>query len=97
MKNNKLLKTNLLISIILIAGFVTMAIFSYRANYQISINNIEQGYDEAYVDITKEYLNAYQEKYGFNSVFPVSAFSDRYYSFNGLDRGLRESGYHQGL
>lgn len=39
---NKLLRTNLLISIILIAGFVTTAVFSYRANYQVSLNNIEQ-------------------------------------------------------
>lgn len=129
MKNNKLLKTNLIISIILIAGFVVTAIFSYRANYQVSLNNIEQVSslsaegiyyqlsslfskpvnisltmshdsllvehlekesklmnDEAYVETTKEYLNAYQEKYGFDSVFLVSTVSGRYYNFNGFDR-----------
>lgn len=42
MKNNRLLKTNLLVSIILIVGFSITAIISYRANYQASLNNIEQ-------------------------------------------------------
>lgn len=41
-KNDKLLQTNLLISIILIIGFIATAIFSYRANYQVSLHNIEQ-------------------------------------------------------
>lgn len=41
-KNDKLLRTNVLISIILILGFAATAIFSYRANYQVSLNNIEQ-------------------------------------------------------
>ncbi len=42
LKNNKLLKTNLLVSIILVIGFMLTAIFSYRANYRTSLNNIEQ-------------------------------------------------------
>lgn len=42
MKNNKLLHTNLMISGILVAGFILTAIFSYQANYQASLNNIEQ-------------------------------------------------------
>lgn len=41
-KNKKLFKTNLTISIILIIGFVLTAVFSYQANYQASINSIEQ-------------------------------------------------------
>lgn len=41
-KNDKLLETNLLISIVLIIGFITTAIFSYRANYRVSLDNIEQ-------------------------------------------------------
>lgn len=42
MKNNKLFKTNLVISIVLLIGFALTAVFSYRANYQASLNNIEQ-------------------------------------------------------
>lgn len=42
MQNTKLFKTNLLVSVILIIGFMLTAFFSYRANYQASINNIEQ-------------------------------------------------------
>lgn len=41
-KNNQLIKTNLLISIVLIVGFSMTAFFSYRANYQATLNNIEQ-------------------------------------------------------
>ena len=36
-----------------------------------------------------EYLNTYQEKYGYDSVFLVSAATSRYYNYNGLDRVLR--------
>lgn len=42
MKNKQLLRTNLLISAILILGFAFTAFFAYRANYQASLNNIEQ-------------------------------------------------------
>lgn len=42
MKDNNLLKTNLLISFILIIGFALTAVFSYQANYQASLDNIEQ-------------------------------------------------------
>lgn len=42
MKNNQLIKTDLLISIVLIVGFSMTAFFSYRANYQATLNNIEQ-------------------------------------------------------
>ena len=41
-KNNQLIKTDLLISIVLIVGFSMTAFFSYRANYQATLNNIEQ-------------------------------------------------------
>lgn len=40
-KSNKLLKTNALVSTILIVGFILTAILSYRANYQASLNKIE--------------------------------------------------------
>lgn len=131
MKNKRLLKTNLLVSMILIVGFMLTAFFSYRANYQSSIDNIEkvsslttEGIyyqlstsftrpvnvsltmahdsllvehllieeehldDEAYVELTKTYLDAYREKYGFDSVFLVSTATNRYYNFGGVDRVL---------
>lgn len=132
MQSNKLLKTNLTISLILIVGFTLTAIFSYKANYKDSLNNIErisslaaegifyqitamftkpvntsqtmahdsflvehlldepEDLTEEYVNITKNYLNTYQQKYGFDSVFLVSASTGRYYNFNGMDRVLQE-------
>lgn len=42
LKNNKLFKTNLYISIILVIGFTLTAFFSYKANYQASLDSIEQ-------------------------------------------------------
>lgn len=42
MKNKNLIKTNLYISIVLVIGFVLTAILSYRANYQMSLDNMEQ-------------------------------------------------------
>ncbi|MFR2846712.1 MAG: hypothetical protein ACLTC4_06000 [Hungatella hathewayi] len=131
--NNKLLKTNLLVSVILIVGFALTAIFSYRANYSASLDDIEhisalsaEGIyyqlttrftkpvnvsltmahdslleehlkveqehleDPLYIETTKEYLRAYQEKYDFSSVFLVSTATGRYYNFNGCDRVLVE-------
>lgn len=131
MKDNKLLKTNLLVSIILIFGFSTTAVFSYRANYQASLSKIEQvsaltmegiyyqlstvltkpvnisitmAHDslmvkhlsneaenldnEDYIRTIQGYLDAYREKYSFDSVFLVSTVSGRYYSFKGVDRVL---------
>ena len=41
-KNRELLKTNLLVSVILVCGFLVTAFFSYQANYEASLNNIEQ-------------------------------------------------------
>ena len=133
MKKNQVLKTNIMISIILVLGFMVTAAFSYSANYQASLDNIEKVSsltaesiyyqittmftkpvnisitmahdsclidhismenehleDDEYVDTLKDYLNAYQEKYGFDSVFLVSTASGRYYNFNGLDRILSE-------
>lgn len=42
LKNNKLFKTNILVSLILVVGFVLTAMFSYQANYKASLNNIEE-------------------------------------------------------
>lgn len=133
MKNNRLFKTNALVSLILIIGFALTAMLSYRANYQASLDSIEQVSsltaegiyyqlstkftkpvnisltmahdsllknhlleepsrleDEEYIRTTKTYLDTYREKYGFDSVFLVSAATSRYYNFNGVDRILTE-------
>ena len=133
MKNNQLVKTNLLVSFILIVGFSMTAFFSYRANYEATLNNIEKiasltgegvhyqitsllmkpvnvslamSHDsllveqlsqelenlenEEYSDRIQNYLNTYREKYGYDSVFLVSAATGRYYNFNGIDRVLTE-------
>lgn len=42
LKSKELFRTNLLISIMLVMGFLIIAVFSYRANYQISMNSLEQ-------------------------------------------------------
>lgn len=42
MNGYKLLRTNLIVSIVLIIGFILTAVFSYRANYQSSIDSMEQ-------------------------------------------------------
>ena len=42
MKNINLLKTNIRISMILLLGFALTAVLSYQANYQYSIDTIEQ-------------------------------------------------------
>ena len=132
-KNRELLKTNLLVSVILVCGFLVTAFFSYQANYEASLNNIEQVAslttegiyyqltalftrpvnisltmahdsllaahlegeeahleDEQYAWTIKNYLETYREKYDFDSVFLVSALTNRYYNFDGIDRVLKE-------
>lgn len=44
--------------------------------------------DEVYIETMREYLEAYRAKYQYDSVFLVSAQTNRYYHFNGLDRVL---------
>lgn len=133
LNKSKLFKTNFLISIVLVVGFALTAVFSYRANYQASLDGIEQvssltaggiyyqltarltkpvnisltmahdsllmdhltrelGHleDEEYIETTKNYLETYRGKYGFDSVFLVSVATGRYYNFNGVDRVLKE-------
>ena len=131
MKDNHLLRINLNITVILVIGFALTAVLSYRANYQASLDNIEQvssltaegiyyrlttrftkpvnisltmahdnllvrhltgearhPEDRAYVETTREYLDTYRKKYGFDSVFLVSTATGRYYNFKGIDRVL---------
>ena len=130
-KKNILIKTNILVCLIILAGFLLTAILSYRANYSSALENVEQitdltsegiyyqlstiftkpvnvsltmandsflkNYlakeagcleDDSYIEPLKEYLGAYQKKYGFDSVFLISTASGRYYNFQGLDRIL---------
>ena len=42
MKKNILLRTNVLVCLIIVAGFLVTAVLSYRANYSTSLENIEQ-------------------------------------------------------
>lgn len=42
MRNKELARTNFVISIVLVIGFALTAIFSYRANYQASLDSIER-------------------------------------------------------
>ena len=42
MKKNILLRTNILVCLIIVAGFLVTAVLSYQANYSASIENIEQ-------------------------------------------------------
>ncbi|BFL47601.1 diguanylate cyclase [Lactonifactor longoviformis] len=131
MKNRILLKTNLMVCLVIAAGFLLTAVFSYRLNYSASLESIEQVSqltsegiyhqmnnilskpvnvsqtmandsllkdillqesgrleDPDYIEVLQEYLQAYQKKYGYDSVFLVSAATARYYNFNGLDRVL---------
>ncbi|MEG2570398.1 MAG: diguanylate cyclase [Clostridia bacterium] len=44
--------------------------------------------DKAYLREMQDYLSAYREKYSYDSVFLVSARTNRYYHFNGVDRVL---------
>lgn len=44
--------------------------------------------DEDFVSAMRDYLYAYHAKYAFDSVFLVSAATDRYYHFDGIDRVL---------
>lgn len=42
--------------------------------------------EDSYIQQLREYLNSYREKYSYDSVFLVSASTNRYYHFNGIDR-----------
>lgn len=129
MKNHILLKINALICGIIIIGFLTTAVLSYKANFTTSVKNIEQvsalTSEGIYYQLTsilskplnvsltmandsllkdylteeennlenvdyahgiQDYLSAYKEKYGYDSVFLVSTVSNRYYHFDGIDR-----------
>lgn len=131
MKNSILVRTNLLVSTIIIIGFLITASLSYQANYRASLANIEQissltsegiyfqimsiftkpvnisltmAHDQLLIDYlsneTKhldnpdytetitDYLNAYKQQYGYDSVFLASKSTGRYYTFKGVDRVL---------
>lgn len=44
--------------------------------------------DTSYTDSLTQYLDTYQRKYNYDSVFLVSAATNRYYNYNGMDREL---------
>lgn len=128
-KPRLLIRTNLLVCAVILAGFLATSMLSYQANYNVSIRNIEQvslltsegiyhqiastftkpisvsltmandsllkGYlarekshleDDSYLQTIREYLDGYRKKYGYDSVFLVSAATGRYYNFDGINR-----------
>ncbi|MEG0615943.1 MAG: diguanylate cyclase [Oscillospiraceae bacterium] len=48
----------------------------------------KESVDEKYIQKMQDFLGSYKEKYEYDSVFLVSAASNRYYHFDGLDRVL---------
>ena len=44
--------------------------------------------DDSFIQSMRDYLDAYREKYSYDSVFLVSTQTGRYYHFNGLDRKM---------
>ncbi len=134
MNNRILLKTNLLICVVIVAGFLLTAVFTYRDYYLTSIKRIEDvsnltsediyyqikhtlskplntsltmandhllktylkeekagGGSSFSVDILWDYLRTYHEKYGYDTVFLISAETSRYFNFSGADRILDSS------
>lgn len=132
-KDNVLLKTNSLICLIIIVGFLSTALLSYQANYSASLKNIEEVSsltsesiyyqltttfskpihvsltmandsllkeyvnhesqelnNQNYTDTIAYYLEQYQKRYNYDSVFLISTKSQRYYNFNGIDRLMVE-------
>lgn len=49
---------------------------------------LERMDEDAYVDSLTAYLEAYRDKYGYDSVFLASAATKRYYHYNGINRTL---------
>ena len=125
------MRTNLLVCIIILVGFVITAFISYHSNrgaFEKDVEKVstltaegithqidtiftkpvnisltmandsllkeflaEEGAhleDEAFIQTMRNYLETYREKYDYDSVFLVSARTNRYYHFNGLDRIL---------
>lgn len=142
-ENKGVFRINAIISIILLIGFALTSYLSHKADYQISLNKIEQvssltaegiyyqltamftkpvnisltmahdslllehlsgegeGIEQRFIEKTKEYLGAYKEKYGFESIFLVSCGTGRYYTDQGIDRVLEkgnpENSWYYGL
>ena len=55
---------------------------------QSLLKESEQMDEPAYIKQLQDYLNAYKKQYGYDSVFLVSAQTNRYYHFNGINRIL---------
>lgn len=132
-KDNVLLKTNALICLIIVIGFLSTALLSYQANYSASLKNIEEVSsltsesiyyqltttfskpihvsltmandsllreyvadesqelnNQEYTNTIANYLDQYQKKYDYDSVFLISTKSQRYYNFHGIDRIMTE-------
>lgn len=129
MRKDILIKTNVIVCCVILAGFAVTSVVSYQSNRGIFRRDVEQVSnltsqgiyyqiesiftkplnisltmandsllkdflsreeqrleDAAFLEGMRAYLLAYKEKYGYDSVFLVSAQTGRYYHFNGIDR-----------
>ncbi len=132
MQKKILFRTNLLICIILVIGFVLVSVSSYCSNTGVFKKDIEHVsmltsesiyyqidsffskpvnisltmandsllkrflseesnhlQDRKYEEELQNYLLAYKQQYGYDSVFLISTATGRYYHFNGLNRLLK--------
>lgn len=131
LNKNTLLRTNFVVCVIIIIGFLVTSYVSYSSNFGIYEQDVErvsvlaeegifhkidaifsqpvnvsltiandsllkdflsqeqdQLLSHTYITQLREYLDTYRMKYSYDSVFLVSAATNRYYHFNGLDRVL---------
>lgn len=130
-KRNLPLRMNLLVCLVIVAGFAITTYVGYHLNYVSSLKDIAQITDlasegmyhqvtsafskpvnisltmandqmlaahleretsslddDGYVAAIRNYLAAYRDQYGYDSVFLASAATGRYYNFDGIDRVL---------
>lgn len=133
MKKNVLFRTNLMVCIVIIIGFIITSAISYKSNQGIFRKDIENVSmltsdgiyhqidsiftkpinismtmandsllkefldgeeqhlkEQEFIGKMRDYLNAYRDKYEYDSVFLASVKTKNYYYYNGLDRILEE-------
>lgn len=133
MKKNVLFRTNFVVCIVIVIGFIVTSAISYKSNQGIFRKDIEsvsrltsEGIyhqidsiftkpinisltmandsllkdflegeeehlgDQEFISTMRDYLNAYRDKYRYDSVFLASVKTKNYYYYNGLDRVLEE-------
>lgn len=70
---------------------ISMTMANDRLLKSFLLEEKNRGMDEAFIQTMRDYLLAYREQYGYDSVFLVSTETNRYYHFEqGVDRILTE-------